>query len=65
MQLLRLPEVLKMTGLSRASIYRRIKKGTFPDRVCLGGRSVAWVEEEVVAWIKARIDERKARSPAC
>jgi prophage regulatory protein len=58
MQLIRLPEVLKMTGLSRSSVYRRVDAGTFPKAVALGGRSVAWVEEEIKAWIEARIEER-------
>jgi len=58
MKLLRLPEVMNMTGLSRSSLYRRIQAGTFPRPVSLGGRSVAWVDEEVCSWIKECIDLR-------
>jgi len=58
MKLLRLPEVMNMTGLSRATLYRRIQEGTFPRSVSLGGRSVAWVDEEVCCWMQDRIDER-------
>lgn len=58
MRLLRLPEVLYLTGLSRSNIYRKIKAGTFPASVDLGANSVAFLEEEVLAWIQARIDER-------
>ncbi|WP_415903196.1 helix-turn-helix transcriptional regulator [Neptuniibacter sp. QD29_5] len=63
MQLIRLPEVLKMTSLSKSSLYRRIDAHTFPDSVSLGGRSVAWIEEEVLAWIQARIEERDISQP--
>ncbi len=49
-----------MTGLSRSTIYAYIDKGMFPRQVKLGERCVAWVEEEVVAWLDARITERDA-----
>nr|WP_067286897.1 AlpA family transcriptional regulator [Marinobacterium profundum] len=58
MRLLRLPEVLYLTAQSRSGLYRKIKDGAFPASVDLGANSVAWVEEEVLAWIQARIDER-------
>jgi len=46
------------TGLSRSSIYDRIAEGTFPKPIPLGGRSVGWLESEIVEWQKARIAER-------
>jgi prophage regulatory protein len=58
MRLLRLKEVLNRTGLGRSYTYRLIAEGKFPKSVPLGGRSVAWVEEEVEEWILARIEER-------
>ncbi|GGB82132.1 transcriptional regulator [Marinobacterium zhoushanense] len=58
MRLIRLPEVLRLTALSRTTLYRKIKGGTFPRATRLGARSVAWVEEEVQAWIKSRMEER-------
>jgi prophage regulatory protein len=58
--MLKLKEVQKMTGLSRSTIYAYIDKGMFPRQVKLGERCVAWVEEEVVAWLDARITERDA-----
>lgn len=53
-RLLRLPEVLLRTGLSRSSIYERIRAGTFPKQVSLGVNSVAWLENDIAAWIAAR-----------
>lgn len=55
MRLIRLPEVLEKTGLSRSGLYADT---TFPARVPLGARGVAWVEAEVEEWIEARIAAR-------
>ncbi len=57
----RLPEVMARTGLSRSTIYALIGKGKFPSQVNLGPRAVGWVENEMVDWIEARIDESRAR----
>lgn len=57
--LLRRPEVERRTSLKRSTIYARMKEGTFPKPVSLG-RTVAWVEAEVDAWITARIKARQA-----
>lgn len=55
MRLIRLPEVLTKTGLSRSRLYA---DGSFPKRVPLGQRGVAWVEAEVEEWIAGRIAAR-------
>ena len=60
MMLLKLKEVQKMTGLSRSSIYSYIYKGLFPSQVKLGERSVAWIDQEITAWIDGRILARGA-----
>jgi len=52
--ILRLSAVTAATGLSRASIYRRIRQGTFPAPVSLGGRAVGWLESEIGGWIQNR-----------
>ena len=54
-KLLRLPGVVKQTGLRRAAIYARIAEGSFPSPVKIGTRAVAWPESEVQAWIAERI----------
>ena len=56
--LLRRPEVTRRTGLSRSTLYARMKVGTFPKPVSLGDRCVGWVDSEVHDWILARIEER-------
>ena len=56
---LRLPEVLKRTGLSRSTIYVRLAAGCFPQPVSLGGRAVGWIEAEVDEWVRERIAESR------
>jgi len=51
-RLIRFPEVIKRTGKSRASIYEAMKVGRFPTTIKLGPRSVAFIEEEIDAWIE-------------
>lgn len=50
-RLLRLPAVLKLTGLKKSSIYAKAKNGTFPKPVKIGSRAVAWRSDELVKWI--------------
>ncbi len=52
--ILRLPEVMKTTGLSRSSIYAMMDKGLFPKQVALGARAVGWLESEIKDWINQR-----------
>lgn len=54
MQLLRTKQVTTMTGLSRMTIYRLELAGQFPARRKLAKNSVAWLEDEIQAWIKSR-----------
>lgn len=54
-ELLRLPTVRQRTGLARATIYQRIKEGTFPKPIALGARAVAWTKTSVDTWIEAQI----------
>lgn len=44
-------EVETLTTLSRTSIYERIRAGTFPPAVSLGGASVGWRCESINDWL--------------
>ena len=56
------PEVAwAMTGFSRSSAYRLEAQGLFPKRVKIGKHASGYVQEEVEAWIDARIAEREAK----
>jgi len=54
-QILRLPEVIKYSGLSRSTIYSYIDQGLWTKPVSLGARSVGWPMQEVEAINRARI----------
>ena len=53
-RLLRRQEVEKITGLSRSSIYRKIKDGDFPRPIRVGPKAVRWKLSEINAWIESR-----------
>ncbi len=55
--LLRLPEVEKRTGLSKASIYLRIKQGNFPKPVKIGERAVAWPSDKIDEYVNGLITD--------
>ncbi|MEZ0186788.1 MAG: helix-turn-helix transcriptional regulator [Candidatus Reddybacter sp.] len=55
-KILRLPDVMSSTGLSRSTVYSKISDGTFPNQVSLGDRSVGWIDSEIYAWINQRIE---------
>lgn len=53
-RLLRLPQVLDLTGLSRTAVYAEMERGAFPRQVRLTERTSAWREAEIYDWIKSR-----------
>ncbi|MBY0545019.1 MAG: AlpA family phage regulatory protein [Gammaproteobacteria bacterium] len=53
--ILRLPEVKKLSGYSRSTIYLRIAQGLWTKPVRLGARCVGWPAAEVEALNLARI----------
>ena len=57
-RLIRKPVVEAMTGLTARSIYNKVREGLFPKPVLLDARQCAFVESEVVAWIRARVVDR-------
>lgn len=63
-RLIRRPAVEGMTGLSRSSLYDKIRRGEFPAPVSLGASAVAWVESEVSAWIQTRIEAGRTTGKA-
>jgi prophage regulatory protein len=56
---MRLPQTEEASGLKRSAIYKLISEGTFPKPIPITGRAVAWDEDEVLAWQKARIAQRE------
>jgi len=50
-KILRIQEVTELTGLSRATIWRKERAGIFPIRKQLGLNSVGWLESDVQQWL--------------
>jgi prophage regulatory protein len=48
--LYRLPDVERLTGLRKSSIYSQAKAGTFPRPLRLSARAVAWRESDIATW---------------
>lgn len=57
-RLLPIDRVTDLTGLTRQYVYRLIKEGRFPQSVPVAGTRRCFLEDEVEAWIAARIAER-------
>ena len=54
-RILRLPEVIHLTGQSKTTIYERIKAGTFPKQISLGNRCVGWNSNDITYWLDSII----------
>jgi len=63
-RMLRLPQVIDATGLGKTKIYELQGQGDFPMRVKITAHSVAWVEEDIQAWLAARIQSSSTQNTA-
>ena len=66
-RILRWREVAPIVGVSRMTIDRMEKAGTFPRRIRIGNGSVGWLQSEVEDWLAQRMavrveDERETTS---
>ncbi len=63
-QIIREKEIVRITGLSRTSIWRKERDGSFPKRVRLGsGRAVGWLRSSVESWLQSLQEPTLARDP--
>jgi len=53
--ILRLPDVMRETGLSRSTVWQHSKRGLLPRPVKLTARNVGWPAAEIAAVNAARI----------
>lgn len=68
--IIRRKQVEARTGLSRSSIYARLRQNpkrpgdydsTFPKPISVGAKAVGWIEAEIDAWLTAQVEKsRKA-----
>ena len=59
MRFLRKNEAADRVGFSQSHVMRLVREGDFPQPVPLGPNSVAFVEDEVEDWMRARVEERE------
>jgi prophage regulatory protein len=60
-RILRRPEVEKLTGIPRSTLYAKIAVGDFPAPIKIGQRAVGWLEIDVNNWLDSR--ERSTYKP--
>lgn len=53
-RILRRKNLLHVTQLSSATIYRLIRRGEFPRQIQLSTQAVGWDADDVHAWLEAR-----------
>ena len=56
-RIIRLPEVMRLTGCSRSHVYQDLN---FPKPVKIGPRASGWMLREVVEWLNRRVAQRDA-----
>ena len=61
MRFIRKNPTAKQVGYHPSHVMRLVRAGKFPQPVRLGPNSVAFVEDEVEAWMKARVEARDKR----
>lgn len=69
--ILRRKQVEARTGLSRSSIYAKLRHNpkrpgdydpSFPKPVSVGAKAVGWIEAELDAWLAAQVEKSRKAS---
>ena len=58
MKIIKMNAVKQITTFSSTTIYRLIKKGSFPKQIKLSEKSSGWIEQEVIDYLNDRVKER-------
>ena len=53
LQMIKINEIVKITSISKTTIYRLMKLNRFPKSRKLGLRAVGWVRYEVEDWLQS------------
>ncbi|MBI5925870.1 MAG: AlpA family phage regulatory protein [Aquabacterium sp.] len=65
--MVRLKEVIQMTGLSRSMIYLKSDKKSpywdpsFPERRKISERAVAWLHSQIIEWMKMKFKQTNSQ----
>ena len=54
-RILRLAQVLEITGIGKTTLYELQSQGSFPMRVRITDHCVGWVAQEVQSWLANRV----------
>lgn len=57
-----LKQIVELTTLSRATIWRQCRAGVFPRPVKLSGYRNGWLRQEVDEWVEAKVEGRNKAS---
>jgi prophage regulatory protein len=60
-RILRMQDVVKLTALSRSTLYRMIDRGEFPPLLQISRRSVGFRESEIEQFLDNRLTARGGR----
>jgi prophage regulatory protein len=53
-RMIRIKEVMRITGLSRSTIYAMIAENVFPKQKRIGKRAIAFLHSEIAEWVRTR-----------
>lgn len=56
MQIIDLTQLMNKVPLRKSTIYAYVKAGKMPAPIKLGDRAVGWIESEIDAWLKERVE---------
>lgn len=57
-RILRKPDVIALTNLSKSTLYNRIKDGLWPTPISLGPRAIGFIQSECEAVLQSMIAEQ-------
>ena len=60
-KVLRLQDVLEITGLSQSTIYRLMRLNKFPKSFNLTASNVGWDRWEIEKWLNEKIKESRRK----
>ena len=62
-KILRMPDIVSLTGLSRTTIYRKIKEGTFPTQLHISDHCCGWRASTIERWMEDPSSYRQEEEP--
>jgi prophage regulatory protein len=62
MRFLRVRTVVEMVGLSKSTLYARIRDGSFPKPIQIGVQTVVFLESEIFDWMKDKAAKRATKT---